>query len=84
MSTEDLLAWGWRLPFLFRIVLVFLGLWIRLKIHESPKFVEMKETGAEAKLPLVLVFRQYPKEIFQAIGMGMAENGAFYIISTAS
>lgn len=82
MSTEDLLAWGWRLPFLFSIVLVFLGLWIRLKIHESPKFVEMKKAGAEAKLPIVQVFRQYPKEIFQAIGMRMAENGAFYIIST--
>lgn len=82
MSTQDLLAWGWRLPFLFSIVLVFLGLWIRLRIHESPKFVEMKKAGAEVKLPIVQVFRQYPKEIFQAIGMRMAENGAFYIIST--
>jgi len=82
MSTEDLLAWGWRLPFLFSIVLVFVGLWIRLRIHESPKFVEMKEAGVEAKLPIVQVFKQYPKEIFQAVGMRMAENGAFYIIST--
>lgn len=82
LSSEDLLAWGWRLPFLFSIVLVALGLWIRLRIHESPKFVEMKEAGVEAKLPIVQVFKQYPKEIFQAVGMRMAENGAFYIIST--
>jgi MFS family permease len=45
-------AWGWRIPFLFSIVLLAVSLWVRLKLKESPVFQAMKEAGEVAKNPL--------------------------------
>ncbi|MHC8407724.1 MULTISPECIES: MFS transporter [unclassified Pseudomonas] len=45
-------VWGWRLPFLFSIVLLGISTWIRLSLHESPAFVKMKEEGKVSKSPL--------------------------------
>ena len=45
VSAEAWLAWGWRLPFLFSILLLAVSLWMRLKLNESPVFKAMKESG---------------------------------------
>ncbi|MCX2900384.1 MFS transporter [Pseudomonas mandelii] len=45
-------VWGWRLPFLFSIVLLGISTWIRLSLHESPAFVKMKEEGKLSKAPI--------------------------------
>jgi MFS family permease len=45
-------AWGWRIPFLFSIVLLAISLWVRLKLKESPVFQAMKEAGEIARNPL--------------------------------
>ncbi|VVM70395.1 Putative sialic acid transporter [Pseudomonas fluorescens] len=45
-------VWGWRIPFLFSIVLLGISTWIRLSLHESPAFVKMKEEGKISKSPL--------------------------------
>ena len=45
-------AWGWRIPFLFSIVLLAVSLWVRLKLKESPVFQAMKEAGELARNPL--------------------------------
>ncbi|MEX3773133.1 MFS transporter [Pseudomonas sp. MYb118] len=45
-------VWGWRIPFLFSIVLLGISTWIRLSLHESPAFVKMKEEGKVSKSPL--------------------------------
>jgi metabolite-proton symporter len=77
-------AWGWRVPFLLSAVLVVIGLWVRLSLEESPVFQEAKAELAEQKsthLPLVEVFRKYPKEIAIAMGMRMAENISYYIFT---
>lgn len=72
-------AWAWRVPFLLSIVLVGVGLFIRLKIMESPAFTQVKESGTEANMPIIDVFRTYPKNVFLAMGMRVAENGTFYV-----
>ena len=72
-------AWAWRVPFLLSIVLVGVGLFIRLKIMETPAFSQVKESGTEANMPIMDVFRTYPKNVFLAMGMRVAENGTFYI-----
>ncbi len=72
-------AWAWRVPFLLSIVLVGVGLFIRLKIMESPAFAQVKESGTEANMPIIDVFRTYPKNVFLAMGMRVAENGTFYV-----
>ncbi len=72
-------AWGWRVPFLFSILLVGVGLFIRLKLLESPAFRKVQETGTKANMPIVDVLRTYPKNVLLAMGMRFAENGTFYI-----
>ena len=45
-------VWGWRIPFLFSIILLGISTWIRLSLHESPAFVKMKAEGKLCKSPL--------------------------------
>ncbi len=81
MSEEAWLAWGWRIPFLLSIILIGVGMFIRLSISETPAFEQVRESHTEAGMPIVDVVRNFPKEILQAMGMRIAENGAFYIFS---
>jgi len=84
LKEADLLAWGWRLPFLFSIVLVAVGIWIRMKIAESPAFLKIKDQKTEAKMPVIEAVRQHPKNLLVAMGMRFAENGLYYIITVFS
>jgi MFS family permease len=59
MSPEAFAAWGWRLPFLFSTVLVGVSVYIRLKLHESPVFAEMKAQGKTSKAPLTESFARW-------------------------
>ncbi len=66
---DDFAAWGWRVPFLLSILLLFVSLWMRLKLSESPVFKAMKEAGETAGNPFVESFT-YPgnkKRIFVAL-----------------
>ena len=74
-------SWGWRVPFLFSLALVAVGLFIRLKIMESPAFQRVKETGTEAPKPIVDVVKTQPRDVLVAMGMRIAENGVFYIFT---
>lgn len=81
LPDEQFLSWGWRVPFLLSIILVGIGLFIRLKILESPAFQQMQQEGREARLPIVEVLREQTKPVLVAMGLRVAENGAFYIFS---
>jgi MFS family permease len=59
LSAEAWGAWGWRLPFLFSIVLLAISLWMRLKLSESPVFAAMRAAGERAVNPVVESFT-YP------------------------
>jgi MFS transporter, MHS family, shikimate and dehydroshikimate transport protein len=80
-TESQFLAWGWRIPFLLSIILVGVGLFIRLRILETPAFTQVKESGTEARLPIIDVLRTYPKNVLLAMGMRIAENGTFYILT---
>jgi MFS transporter, MHS family, shikimate and dehydroshikimate transport protein len=62
-------------------VLVAVGLFIRLRIMESPAFMRVKETSTEASMPILDVLRKYPREVLLAMGMRVAENGLFYVFT---
>jgi len=79
LPEEQFLSWGWRVPFLLSIVLVAVGLIIRVRILETPAFARLKESGTEARRPIVEVLRTHRKEVLLAMGARLAENGAFYI-----
>lgn len=87
-SDEAFNSWGWRIPFLLSAVLVVIGLWVRLSIEESPVFKETQaalETGGQkTHMPLLEVVRKYPKEVFIAMGMRMAENISYYLFTVIS
>ncbi len=59
LSDADFAAWGWRIPFLLSAVLVGLGLWIRLKIGETPAFAEAMEKGPPAGVPIAELLRNH-------------------------
>lgn len=59
LSDADFVAWGWRIPFLLSAILVGLGLWVRLKIGETPDFAEALEKEAPVAVPLGDLFRHH-------------------------
>ena len=78
---EQFLACGWRIPFLLSIILIGVGLFIRLRIMETPAFTQVQESHTEARMPILDVLRTYPKNVLLAMGMRIAENGTFYILT---
>jgi metabolite-proton symporter len=78
LSEEAFLSWGWRVAFLLSGALVLVGLWIRVTIAESPLFAEVEESGAKARMPLVEVLKQHPKELLIAMGARIGTDVAFY------
>ena len=79
LPEQALLSWGWRVAFLVSIVMVGVGLFIRLAVVEPPVFTRIKESGAEARLPILDAVRQHPRNVVLAMGARLAENGAFYL-----
>lgn len=51
LSNEEFMAWGWRIPFIASALLVFVGLYIRLKLHESPAFQNVLNKQTASKVP---------------------------------
>src|SRR5687767_14670099 len=59
LDNEQFLAWGWRIPFLASAVLVLVGLWVRLRIAETPVFTAAVNRQARVKVPMVVVLRDH-------------------------
>ena len=81
LPNEQFLSWGWRIPFLLSIILVGVGLFIRLRLLETPSFSEVQESHTEAQMPIMDVFRNYPKNVLLAIGVRVASDGGFYVFT---
>ncbi|MGN9785354.1 MFS transporter [Nonomuraea sp. ZG12] len=78
LSDAAFLSWGWRVPFLLSGVLVFVGLWVRLRITESPLFAQVEQKGAKARMPLVEVLRTHPRALLSAFTARIGVDVAFY------
>ncbi len=82
LSQEQYVAWGWRLPFLASAVLVSVGLWVRLKLTETPAFAAALAEAPPPKVPLADVLREYPREVVGGI-FGVVATFAVFYITTA-
>ncbi|AOE85511.1 MFS transporter [Pseudomonas sp. TCU-HL1] len=82
ISNEDLLSWGWRVPFLASILLIVVGLYIRLNIHETPSFKAVEKTGEQVKVPLFEVFGKYWKQVLLG-GVATMSTGTSYNLIVA-
>src|SRR5438067_3731995 len=72
-------AWAWRIPFLASLVLVAIGLWVRLKVMETPLFAQLVKKQTVSKVPVLDVIRRYPKQIVLSALLRMSEQAPFYI-----
>jgi MFS transporter, MHS family, shikimate and dehydroshikimate transport protein len=79
LPKEQFLSWGWRIPFLLSIVVVGIGIWMRLRLSETPVFEEVEKAKAVSKFPLGELLRKHPREILIGIGCRMGENGSSYL-----
>jgi len=73
---------GWRIPLLLSIVLIFVGLYIRLRILETPSFTKLKQEGSLARDPVLDVIRHHWREIILSALLRSAEQAPFYLFTT--
>jgi len=78
------LDWGWRIPFLFSIVMVAVGLWVRLSLVESSAFERAVKTGNVKRVPLAAVFQTHWKELILGTFYMLATYVLFYLMTTFS
>jgi metabolite-proton symporter len=81
LPEEQLLSWGWRVPFLASVVLVLVGLYVRMQIVESPAFRQVRESGAVARFPLGEALRNAPRPLLVGMATQAAANVPFYVVS---
>jgi MFS transporter, MHS family, shikimate and dehydroshikimate transport protein len=79
MSDETFLAWGWRVAFMGSIVLVVVGLFIRLKILETPEFARIKDAQKIAHVPVGEVIRDYKENVLLGWGARWIDGVVFNI-----
>ena len=75
-------TWGWRVPFALSLVLVAIGLYVRLRVVESPAFSEVKRECAVVRLPVWQVIREQPLEVATSAFVRMSEQAPFYLFVT--
>lgn len=81
LTPEQFESFAWRIPFLASALLVALGLWIRLGVSDAPEFQELKDSGNVAKAPLRDVLTKHPRVLLVTIGLRLAQNSVFYLIT---
>src|SRR4051794_3632503 len=81
LTDQQFFAFGWRLPFLSSAVLVFLGLYVRLTITETPVFREALERGEQVKVPVFTVFRRHTKALIAGVLLCLATFVLFYLMT---
>ncbi|MFZ3415161.1 MFS transporter [Arthrobacter sp. 3Tela_A] len=82
LPSEDLLSWGWRIPFLVGFVLVIIGMLIRLGVEESPEFTEVKKAADVKNNPIGTVLKRMPVQVLIGIGLQASVIVLFYLITT--
>jgi len=80
ISGDEFLVWGWRIPFLLSILPVAVGLYIRVKINETPVFQKVAERSTIESAPVLQALRIYWKQILLATGTFVLVSGPYYII----
>jgi len=82
LTPDQFIHWGWRLPFLGSMPLIALGLWIRLRIVETPAFAAARAAASPPRVPVAELLRGYPREVLAGTFAVIACFAVFYL-STA-
>jgi MHS family proline/betaine transporter-like MFS transporter len=78
LTQEAILSWGWRLPFLSGIAVGIVGLYMRLRVTDTPKYMELEVKQGVARAPFIEVIKKHPREIALAFGITLQNTVAFY------
>lgn len=81
MDDAQFLAWGWRVPFIASALLVFVGLWVRLRITETPDFQKTLDKGERERVPIWSVLSRHPRALFTGTFALVATFATFYLMT---
>ena len=81
LPEAELLAWGWRVPFLLSAILVGVGLFIRLRLSETPVFRQVQARHDVAKVPLLEILAKHRRAFLVAVGLKVSEI-AYFVVAT--
>ncbi len=81
LTDKQFFDFGWRLPFLASASLVFIGLYVRLTITETPLFQEALKRGEQVKIPMLAVFRKHTRALVAGILVCLATFVLFYLMT---
>jgi metabolite-proton symporter len=80
LPREDLMSWGWRLPFLASFLLILVGIFVRLRVSETPVYTEaVVARGKVEQNPAMEALRRHPRNFMVVLGARLAENGLGYL-----
>ncbi|WP_046116067.1 MFS transporter [Aquincola tertiaricarbonis] len=81
IGADAMVAWGWRIPFVLSIVLVGVGLYVRLTLHESQVFQDVEKAGRTEQAPVSAVFRQHGGRVLQGTLIMTTTYVLFYLMT---
>ncbi|MCX7564053.1 MFS transporter [Xanthomonadaceae bacterium XH05] len=81
LDEASFFAWGWRAPFIASAVLVFVGLWVRLRIEETPDFRNTLASGSRVRLPMATVITRHPRTLIAGTLGAVATFVLFYLMT---
>lgn len=81
LPNKDFFAWGWRIPFLLSFCLLGIGMYIRLRVSESPTFQRIEAEGAQPALPIVEVLRDERKKTIVLVLLQSVANVGYFLIT---
>lgn len=84
LSDEQFLSWGWRVAFLLSGVMVFVGMYIRLNVQETPEFAAVKQRNEATQIPFFDMMRRYPANILKGMGARYIDGVFFNIFGVFS
>ncbi|MBB3178137.1 MFS transporter [Variovorax sp. Sphag1AA] len=80
LSTEQMLEWGWRLPFLLSVFLLLVGIYLRLRVQETPVFRRLEAMKAQSRLPVLAALRRRPVQVLASMGVKMGDTANGFIL----
>lgn len=84
LTDEQFMSWGWRIPFIFSAVLVLIGLYVRVSLHESPVFAKVAKEGKRVKVPLGTLLTKHVRATVLGTFIMLATYTLFYIMTVYS
>jgi MHS family shikimate/dehydroshikimate transporter-like MFS transporter len=82
LPDRQLNSWGWRVPFLASFALIFVSLYVRLRVAESPVFRRLERTKTVVQMPIKETLRRYPRSFWVGIGAHICDTAIIYIFAT--